>query len=267
MYGTKFYNGTTRRYVATFGTLFNNIIIDRKDNSGNLIQSMKVPIHYAPMQKLLARLDGDPNLDAPAMTLPRMSFEIMGINYAPERKLGGLQRVTRTNTGDNNSLYYHYNPVPYDITFQLNIMVKYQEDGTKILEQIIPYFKPDVTPSVKILDDVDHYFDIPVVLTSVGMEDAYEADFQSRRAIVWTLDFTLTGYYFGPESSKKIIKFVDVNLYDNIDTSNAAIVESINVQPGLTANGEPTSLLSETVPYTDISIDDDWAYIVEIVDE
>lgn len=265
MYGTSFYNETTRRYVSVFGTLFNNIIISRRDNDSNLIQQMKVPIHYTPYQKLLARLDGDPELNAPAMTLPRMSFEIVALTYNPERKLGALNRILEVNTNPN-SRSFRYNPTPYDLNFQLNIMTRYHEDGLKIVEQILPYFKPDVTPSVKLLDDVDHYFDIPIVLTSVSMQDTYEADFQTRRLIMWTLDFTLKGYYFGPTTTKKLIKFVDVNMYDRI-AEDAAIVESINVQPGLTANGEPTTDIAQTIPYTDIDIDDSWAYIVRIVDE
>lgn len=266
MYGTTFYNQTTRRYVATFGTLFNNITITRDDNSGNQIQEMKVPIHYAPFQKILARIEGDPNLQAPAMTLPRMSFEITDISYNPERKLGSMNQIVRGTPSDSSSLTYRYNPAPYDISFQLNIMAKYAEDALKIVEQIFPNFKPDVTPSVKLLDDVDTYFDIPIVLNSISMEDTYEGDFQTRRAIIWTLTFTLKGYYFGPTSTKKVIKFVDVNFYDKIDTT-ASIVESINVQPGLTANGEPTTDIANTIPYADIDIDDDWAYIVRIVDE
>lgn len=266
MYGTQFYNQTTRRYVATFGTLFNNIIITRDDNSGTEIQRMKVPIHYAPYQKLLARLDGDPNLQAPAITLPRMSFELTDISYNPERKLGSLNRITKGLPGDNDAASFYYNPAPYDLTFQLYIMAKYNEDGLKILEQILPYFTPDVTPSAKLIDSLDHYFDIPIILNSVGVEDTYENDFQTRRVIMWTLTFTLKGYYFGPSTTKKLIKFVDVNLYDRME-SDAAIVESINVQPGLTANGTPTTDINETIPYADINIDDDWAYIVRIVDE
>ena len=88
MFGQHFYNESTRRYVAVFGTLFNDIQIGRSNNAGTEIQRMTVPINYAPMQKLLARLEGDPNLDKPAITLPRMSFEIMGMNYNPTRKVG-----------------------------------------------------------------------------------------------------------------------------------------------------------------------------------
>jgi hypothetical protein len=248
-----------------FGTLFNDIVIARSDNAGNEIQRMKVPIHYAPYQKILARLDGDPNLNAPAITLPRMSFEITSIAYNPERKVGSLNRIVAGGSADRASAKYVYTPSPYDITFQLNIMAKYNEDGIKIIEQILPYFKPEVTHSVKLLDDVDQYFDIPIVLGDVSFEDTYDNDFITRRALIWTLNFTLKGYYFGPSAEKKIIKFVEANLYDNL-SMEAEAVERVLVQPGLTANGEPTTVLTETIPYSDIDIDDNWAYIVRIED-
>ena len=235
MFGQHFYNESTRRYVAVFGTLFNDIQIGRHDNAGTEIQRMTVPINYAPMQKLLARLEGDPNLDKPAITLPRMSFEIMGMNYAPTRKLPSLGRMTKATDANNNVLLNLYNPAPYDIDFQLNIMTKYTEDGTKILEQILPFFKPDVTVSVK-----------------------------SRRVLTWTLNFQMKAFYFGPVTNKKMIKFVDNNIY----TSTTATVaeEQINVQPGLTAAGAPTEDIAQTVPYSDINQDDNWAEIVQILD-
>jgi hypothetical protein len=143
-------------------------------------------------------------------------------------------------------------------------MTKYTEDGTKILEQILPYFKPDITVSVKMIDAMDFYVDIPVVLQSVTTEDTYEGDFQSRRVLTWTLNFQMKAFYFGPVSNKKMIKFVDNNIY----TSTTATVaeEQVNVQPGLTSGGQPTTQIANSVAYSDINIDDNWAEIVQILD-
>ena len=232
MYGTNFYNESTRRYVAVFGTMFNNIIIDRKDNSGTSIQKMKVPVNYAPMQKILARLDQDPNLDAPAaITLPRISFEIVGMSYSPDRKLTRLTKITKGNPAIDDSLSTLYAPAPYDIEFQLNIMTKLTEDGMMILEQILPYFKPDCTVSVKMIDSMDTYVDIPIVLNSVSQEDTYEGDFQTRRALIWTLNFTMKGFYFGPTTNKKQIKFVDVDLYPSMVKTDSG--SQIEISPAI----------------------------------
>ena len=264
MFGNTYYNQTTRRYVAVFGTLFNDITISRQDNSDTTIQTMKVPVNYGPMQKFLAKLEQDPNLRAPAMTLPRISFEIVGMSYDGERVLTGLTRHKKPRTTDDNTYNTQFAPTPYNIEFQLNIMTKFTEDGSKILEQIIPFFKPEFTPTVKLIDDLEMYFDIPVILTSITTEDTYEGSYDDRRALIWTLSFTMKAYYFGPTVTKKVIKFTKIATYNGL-TSNTSL-ESVLVQPGLTANGTPTSKLSETVAYGEINNLDDWAYIVRIED-
>jgi hypothetical protein len=265
MYGQHFYNETTRRYVAVFGTLFNDIQIGRSNSAGAEIQRITVPVNYAPMQKLLARLEQDPNLSAPAITLPRMSFEITGMSYNADRKLTSLTRQIKGNASNDAAVTNILAPAPYDIEFQLNIMTKHTEDGSKILEQIIPYFKPDVTVSVKIIDALDTYIDIPVILNNVSLEDSYEGDFQTRRALIWTLNFTMKAYFFGPTTSRKVIKFAEANVKSNT-VAGAATVTQVTVQPGLTAQGVATTNIDDTIPYANINIDDDWDYIVQISD-
>lgn len=263
MFGNRFYHQTTRRYVAMFGTLFNDIVIERKDNSGTVIQKMKVPIHYAPMQKVLSRIEQDPGLNNPTqMTLPRMSFEIVNFNYSPERKLTSLTRNTTGN--DAGSKKTQYVPAPYDIEFQLNVMVKHTEDGLKIIEQILPFFKPDFTASVKMVDDMDLYVDVPIILNNVVQDDSYEGDYQTRRVLTYTLSFTLRGYYFGPVTNKKVIKFTESNVFDATDATTHA--STIETRPGLTANGEPTSVANNSIDATEIEFDDNWGHIVIVTE-
>jgi len=168
MFGHRFYNETTRRYVAVFGTLFNDIVIYRRDNSDAIVQTIKVPVNYGPIQKFLSKLEQDPNLTAPAMTLPRMSFEITGMTYDPERKLTNMVQNSTVNAADANAFKTQFTPAPYNLEFQLNIMTKFAEDGTKILEQIIPFFKPEQTLTVRLVDDINLYLDIPVILNSIS---------------------------------------------------------------------------------------------------
>lgn len=264
MLGHEYYHKTTRKYVALFGTLFNDIIISRKTNNDVEMMRMKVPIAYGPIQKFLARIGEDPNLDAPAMTLPRMSFEMLGMIYNGDRKLTRHQLNKKALPLDDDSFSTQFTAAPYDIEFQLNIMVKYSEDGNKIIEQIVPFFKPDWTASVQIIDDLDFAIDVPIVLTGIGQEDTYDDAFENRRVLVWTLNFTMKAQYFGPITNKKVIKFTEANVYGSTNANTA--LEVIKVQPGLTANGEATTDINETVPYTDINSDDDWDYIVTIED-
>jgi hypothetical protein len=261
-----FYNGTTRKYVTIFGTIFNKMSITREDNQGNELQRMVVPISYGPYQKFLARLIQDPNLDQKsAITLPRMAFEIMSMNYDGQRKVGSLTKSLpnaefQTESGRN----LRYAPAPYNLEFSLYIMTKYSEDGTKILEQILPFFKPEYTTSVNLIDGLPP-IDIPLILNSVSVEDAYEGDFETRRVMMWTLSFTMKGFYFGPVRNKRTIKFIDVNMY-NILEETPTSAERITIQPGLTANNQPTTDINETIPYEQIDFGDDWG-VITIVTE
>jgi hypothetical protein len=228
--------------------MFNNIVVSRKTTEGVVDKRIKVPISYSPRDKLLARIETDPNLRKPeAVSLPRMGFEVTSMTYAGERKLSTIQRYTVKSTTDPNKKNSVYAPVPYDINFQLSIMVKSAEDGTQILEQILPFFTPEWTNSVQLIDDLELKMDIPLVLISVSSEDTYDGDFETRRALIWTLDFTMKGYFYGPIKNKKIIKFANVNFFiDGFDTaigSANTAEERITIQPGLV----PTANLAGTI--------------------
>lgn len=248
MFGHEFYHEHIRRYIVVFGTMFNNIVISRKTETGVVDKRIKVPISYSPREKLLARIETDPKLNKPtAVSLPRMGFEITSMTYAGERKLSTIQRYTVKSTADSSKKSLVYAPVPYDINFQLSIMVKNAEDGTQILEQILPFFTPEWTNSVQLIDDLELKMDIPLVLVSVSSDDTYDGDFETRRALIWTLDFTMKAYFYGPVKNKKIIKFANVNFFiDGFDTavgSANTAEERVTILPGLI----PTANLAGTI--------------------
>jgi hypothetical protein len=255
-----FYNATTKKYIALFGTMFNKISIVRTDpNSGDSVQRMIVPISYGPYQKFLARVHQDPELNRKtSITLPRMSFEITNMEYDPSRKINSIRKISSQTSLDNKKSF-QYVGTPYNLNFTLSIMTKYSEDGTQILEQIIPFFKPEWTFTVKLIDNLDP-LDIPLVLNSVNLEDLYEADFETRRSLLWTLNFTMKAWYFGPQRSSSVIKFIDIRTHTKLET-DAKPERQITIQPGLTANGTSTTSIDETIDYEFIDIDDDWGVI------
>ena len=239
-----FYNSTTRKYVALFGTLFNQIKIQRQDNAGVVQKDMIVPLSYAPFQKILSRVRQDPDLinsRRPAMTLPRLSFEMTSLAYDSTRKIGSTQKLLKRNKDEtDDGRDFIYSPVPYNLEFSLYIMTKYAEDATKIMEQILPFFTPDFTVSAQMIPDIDP-IDIPIVMTSVTTEDLYEGTFEERQAILYTLTFTLKGWFFGPQKRKQVIKFIDVDMHNGTH-QNAPFLEGVNIRPGLSANGEPLTV-------------------------
>jgi hypothetical protein len=225
MLGTYSYHEIFRRTVVAFGTLFNNIELRRTN------EVMKVPLAYGPKQKFLARLDQnpDPTNKRVQITLPRISFEINGIQYDPSRKVSPTQKIKFAKDVDENKNVFM--PVPYNLSFELAIISKNQEDGMQILEQILPFFQPHYNLSVKLVPDVDETKDVPVVLTNVDYEDTYEGDFASRRAIIYTLQFTVKTYLYGPVTDAKTIKKVITDMYTKVDTASAPREVRYTIQP------------------------------------
>lgn len=271
MFGQKFYNGVIRKYVIYFGTLFNDIEIDRVDSTGAVVQQIKVPIAYGPKEKYLARIEAvGENLDRKvAVRVPTMSFEMTGFQYAPERRLNPNKSILRVNSSEANALNSVSTPTPFDITFQLAIFIRNAEDGVRILEQILPYFTPEFTASLKILDDLDYSVDVPVVFNGLSTEDIYEGGFDTRRVLIHTLDFTMKAYVFGPISNKKgIIKtansqfYIDTSATGSFDLSNDVFASEIVVEPGLDANGNPTTNSSITIDKSIIAANDNYDFIV-----
>jgi len=233
-----YYHALIRKYVTYFGTLFNDISIERTDSSNNIIQDFVVPIAYGPKQKFIARLEQDPTLNkSVAMTLPRMSFEIVDFDYDPSRKLISTGKISKQSTNYTGKLETIYNPVPVNIKFNLSIYTKNAEDGFKIFEQILPYFTPEWTSTLSLVPSMDLKVDIPVVLNDINMVDKYEGSFENldRRYIIHTLSFIMKAYLFGPTGRSDVIRRSIANLYNNSNTrtANLSITSFItNFKPG-----------------------------------
>ena len=213
MLGSTFYHQTIRKYVAVFGTLFNDINIERKNSSGTVVEKLKVPLAYGPKQKwLLAIQDTTADRKVVATRTPRMGFAMTGVSYDSARKLNTIGRNVAANTSSTTTnMTTMYNPVPYNFDFELFILVKNAEDGTQILEQILPYFTPEFTVTVNTIPDMNIKADVPITLNSADVADEYEGDLTARRTITWTLSFTLKGFIYPNVTSGEIIKSIEVN--------------------------------------------------------
>jgi len=266
--GSSYYNGILRKYVIAFGSLFDGIQITRENSSGTTIQSITVPLAYAAKDKVMARVDQNPVLDNqnPAITFPRMSFEMLGLRYDTERKVSSSIKVSGISATDVNKLRTAYSPVPYIIDFQLYVYVRNAEDGLKIVEQIIPYFKPDHGVTINVLPSIGYKIDSPVTLTSVTSSDSYEGDFMTRKALIWTLDFTMRAMLFGPVSSTAIIKKATSNLFIAKTDQTGPTNIKITLTPGLLANGSPTTNSSASIAYTSISANSTYGIASDIVE-
>ena len=221
MLGQYYYHEILRKTIIAFGTIFNDIHIRHRDGAGKENSDIRVPLAYGPMQKFLARLEQQPDLNrAVQITLPRMSFETTNIAYDATRK-GGITQTFKAS--DGSKLRKVFMPVPYNIGFELNVLVKLNDDALQIVEQILPYFQPSFNVTIDLVDVIGEKRDVPIVLDNISFQDDYEGDFATRRALIYTLNFTAKTYLFGPvsDSSEGLIKKVQVDYHASVNTETA----------------------------------------------
>ena len=234
MLGQYFYNEAIRKTVIGFGTLFNNIELQKKDpETGSILEVEKVPLAYGPKQKFLSRLEQNPTASAGkniAITLPRLYFELTGISYDASRKTSPIQKYRKVITDNGDEVKSQYVPVPYNIDFELGILAKNQDDGLQILEQILPYFQPNFNITINMIADMDEKKDIMITLNSINYEDDWEDDYLQRRSIVWYLNFTAKSYIYGPYTQSGVIKKATV--FESINTKSGPVrATSLTYQP------------------------------------
>lgn len=254
-----FYHEIFRKTVISFGTLFNDITIKKTDSSGNVVNVIKVPLAYGPTQKFLARLEQSPDLSkATQITLPRMSFELAGINYDPSRKVTTTQTFLAKDPVTETETKKAYMPVPYNMIFELSIMCKLNDDALQIIEQILPYFQPHYNLTVELVSAVSEKRDIAVNLDSITMQDDYEGDFTTRRALIYTLRFTAKTYLFGPISTatKDIIKKSTISLIagDQSPVSARSMIYSVEPRAIRNYTGIVLTNLSSDITTEDTSL-------------
>ena len=235
MLGSTYGHGILRDYVVAFGTIFNDVSVIRTSDLAATTY-VRVPLSYAPQERFLARLNQNPTLSRQEqITLPRMSFEMTTMNYAGERKLNTVNKIRKfTSTSNGTHISSMFSPVPYDVGFSLHVYSRNTEDASNIVEQILPFFTPEFTLTIKSVTDFNIPMDIPIILNSISKEDTYEGGFEDRRVLVWTLDITLKGMLYGPiKESGGLIKKAYIEFYTpsqySVETANARSTNSSSV--------------------------------------
>jgi hypothetical protein len=217
-----FYHRIIRKNVVAFGNLFNNITMLKYSKDGTDEHGRQtVPLSYSGKENFVSRLFAEPELaKATQVQLPRMSFEMTSLSYDSSRKLSKFNTVTKVNANDENTVSKVYGPVPYNIGFELNIYVRNVEDGTQIVEQILPFFAPDYVITLNYLDGYDISLDVPIQLDTVDYIPQYEGPDITPRILTWTLTFTMKTFFFATEDkTAKIIRKAIANTYDYVSNT------------------------------------------------
>lgn len=218
--------------------MFQGVYIDRVDENGTVVQTMRVPLSYAPRQKFLAKIQGSPESFSQSFQsiLPRMSFEITNFGYDSSRKVSSTQQSRIQDKNDPNKKVYQFAPSPWNLNIVLYIYGKNQDDTLQIVEQILPYFNPDYNLNLNALNaDLGMVNDLPIILNGATFEDTYEGDLSSARMIIWSLSFTMKMNFYGPSNSGGVIKRANVNYYSN-PTMNANVSGYVAEVSPITAN-------------------------------
>jgi hypothetical protein len=215
--GNVYYHGSIRKAIVAFGRLFSDIYIDRRQGdsvNGTVLERLQIPITYAPKEKWLVRIEQQPDIEhnVTMVSLPRMSFEINGYQYDPNRKLG---KMTQIKTAGSATTPTVYSPVPYNLDLSLYIITKTQEDGLQIIEQILPTFTPDYTLQVNMVPEMGITMDVPIILNGVQVVDEFDGNFQDRRYVTHTLNFEMKLNLYGPVSNQGVITQVNANVGEN----------------------------------------------------
>lgn len=214
---THFYNGSARKIVASFGSLFNNIILVRYDSAGVPQKSIKIPITYASQKAFIAKIKEASLSDgiSVSVSLPRISFVLESLTYDPSRQLNPLEYTNKSNV-DPSIKDKQWNPVPYIYNFNVSVYANTTEDGLQIIEQIVPWFTPEFNLPINMVDRV---IDVPIALNDVSFEDNFEEGFENNRMIQWNLSFEAKGLFYKPNSTPGIIQSVVVDLHDDMGFS------------------------------------------------
>lgn len=239
-----FYHNLIRKYVTVMGALVDGIDLVRYKPNGTEDQRVRVPVTYGPKEKYVRRNTEDPNLDRlPAVTLPRISYEMTGMMYSPDRKLNKMRAFAFVDPANENSKKRVFTPVPYDFTFNVYVQTKTQDEMFQVIEQITPWFQPDYTVEMKGISGPEIKWDVPITLDAVQTSDSYDGEIEDRRMIVTTFEFIMKGFLFGPIRDAAVIKRVDITIFGE----DNEVLSDFNIVPFI-----------EGVPLADIAADDDY---------
>jgi|TARA_R100000152_G_C6722053_1_gene147903 hypothetical protein len=243
-----FYNESMRKLVIGFGSLFNNLNVRYFDSSGTETQKVRIPLSYSPKEKFIARLnEGGSILEDKTKVkaiLPRLGFDITGINYDPTRTINKLKKMRKRDGLTTSSMF---NEVPYNISFGLYAFTSSIDENLQVIEQILPYFSPEFIVSIN-MNSVHDKVDVPIVLSNINIQEEYEGNFLNRRFISTTFEFLAKSYVYGPITSATggIITAITGDFYQSLDDTfndESAVVASFG------ATGDLITGLSGPVYY------------------
>ena len=275
MIGVHFYHESVKAAVAVMGSLFNNLVVKRRD--GKLLP---VPISYGPRQKWLEAQKGlKPEEEMFEKLLPRMSYELVAMQYDINRKLTNKNTMIRTPDTLGVPRQRTQVPVPYNLNFSLYLETKTLNDGWQILEQILPFFTPAYTVKVRHFPaDADsetplptNDYDMPITLQAVTWTDDWTGEIADRRTVEWTLEFETKIYLHGPVAQSTVIYDSRIGISTagekDLNTLNRGDSDLLGIETGYVHTEDLDAVFSSDSKYSPsvLNLSDSDGNIVKIV--
>jgi hypothetical protein len=199
-----------RKLVVGFGNLFNDVYVGKFDDSGEIVEKNRVPITYSPKEKFIRRIQEPSTITEDVrveITLPRLGFEMLGMNYDPTRKVNKLRQTYLLDDDgnevidENGMLSFNYSEVPYLVNFGLYAFTRTIEENLQIVEQVASVFSPEFVISMN-FNELNTNVNVPIILTSTGMSELYEGSFLEKRLVTTSFSFIAKSYIYGRERTK-----------------------------------------------------------------
>lgn len=205
-----FYNQSIRRYTILFGSIFDNVYIQRKNQETNEADFIKVPLKFS-RGFLYEKLNQDSSARENTrvrQVLPAMAFDLTEITFDPARKHSEFQYLKNTSVDEADNRTWTTNPMPYNFLYTLYIRTKNMDDLFQIIEQIVPPFNTGLTIRAEDLpeDRIKIERDIIINLRDIKWEDNWDGIQKDARVIDAEITFDLDGYIYSQVGNAPVVR-------------------------------------------------------------
>lgn len=122
--------------------------------------------------------------------LPRISVYLNSVMYDSQRKLIKTQTVPNFPGDTVLQKTRQYTPSPYNLDMEVTVIAKTLDDSFQIMEQIIPYFSPELSLDVFLIPGMESE-SVPIVLNGITPELPMDFDETTERLFTFSYNFTV----------------------------------------------------------------------------
>lgn len=220
MNGKYFYENRLETVDLVISQLFNNIKVNTGTNDNKNI--IVVPLVVSDGEKSIKQMLQEQN-DKIEISVP-----IIGV-------LGNSIRPTNEKTSRYNSHSTRYGHIArgreYVRDYTISIMAAEKNEIYQMVEQIIPYFDPQVTATIIDDSESNNQYDMTVSLNSINKDGEDMVSVDEIQARIWELEFSVVfkihKYYDkGQNDSDNLIRWIELRYSDNSMTKIEIIPEN-----------------------------------------